>query len=143
MSDIVLTSAISALISTFVLIIKMIYDANQEKIRQRNSFLRENLKQLAILYGDARKFLYLEDASSFSDEREHKKAIGDFSKTIATFEGIAQSINDSKINELLPILWIERKDNKERGKIQEALRTIIARIGSLITPFEDDKKDRP
>lgn len=109
------------------------YQAKQAQHRDRIAFLTETLKQLAIHYGDARKFLYLEDAGQSRDP----ESVSDFAKTLGAFTALALSVNDEEINKQIASIWIPRLDNAARGTVQQTFEDIISRLGNLINEVSD------
>lgn len=109
--------------------------SQEARRRDRLLFLNEALRQLSALYGEARRFLYLEDAGM---GRETDK-VAEFAQTLGTFSAVALSLNHEKINAIVPRLWMPRVDNAARGELQKALEDIIFHVGESIQQAGEER----
>ncbi len=145
MSDIVLVACISGIIGIsgtalggWLNFRLSRYQSEEEQKRDRIAFLTEVLRLLSDHYGEARRFLYLEDDGKANESQ----VIADFARTLGAFTGLARSVDDPDINAQIPVIWKRRENNSDRGDVQQALENIISRIGNLIKEMSDEKSKR-
>jgi len=110
--------------------------AESERTRRRDkiTYLEDILNQMAAHYGDARKYLVLEDAGALTAENAAELA-----RALGTIEAFARSVNDAEIDGYISALWLDRGSSGARGKVEAAAAGIITRLGGLITEYSGKK----